>query len=85
MVQGLLPLPGGGDEHGEVLLGLLLADVLLEGFGAQGHLPGVLLQEGLGHNGILINVISKVDAQMLTSLFLLPRGAPCACLTSPSS
>ena len=69
VVQGLLPLPGGLDEDRQVLLRLLLADVLRQGLGAQGAFLGVLRQEGLGHNGLLVNIISKVDAQNVTSLF----------------
>ena len=67
VVQGLSPLLGGLDEHGQVVLRLLLADILPQGLGPEGPLLGVLLQERLGHDGLFIDVVSKVDAHGFTS------------------
>ena len=52
MVQGLVPELGRVDEHGEVLLGLFLADVLGQALGAQGSLPLVLRQRAEVINGV---------------------------------
>ena len=73
VVQGLSPLLGGLDEHGQVVLRLLLADILPQGLGPEGPLLGVLLQEGLGHDGLFINVGPEINAQVLTLLFTLCR------------
>ena len=61
------------DEDGEVALGLLLPDVFAERFRAQRALLRVLAQEGLGHDGLFINVGPEINAQVLTLLFTLCR------------
>ena len=68
VVQGLLPLAGGFNKDGKVFLGLLLSDVFFQGLRPQGALLGVLLEESLCHQRLLIDIISKVDAQTITSL-----------------
>ena len=45
MVQRLRPAAGRLDENGQILLGLLLADVFPQGVGAQGQLAAVLRQD----------------------------------------
>jgi hypothetical protein len=71
MVQGLLTLSGGLDEDGEIPLGLLLADVLPEALRPERTLLGILLEKGLGYNGLFVDIASKIDTQSLTSpLFL---------------
>ena len=67
VVQGLLPLPGRLDENGEIFLGFLLADILPQALRPQRTLLGVFLEKCLRHNGFLIDIASKVDAQTLTS------------------
>ena len=67
VIQGFVPALGGLDEDGELLPGPLLADVLREGLGPQGGFLGILRQKGLGHNGILIDVISEIDAHRYPS------------------
>ena len=68
VVQRFLPLPGGLNEDAQILLGLFLTDVLRQGLGSQRGFLGVLRQKGLGHDGLLVNIISKVDAHSFTSL-----------------
>ena len=68
MVQRFLPLPGGLNEDAQILLGLFLTDVLRQGLGPQRGFLSVLCQKGLGHDRLLVNIISKVDAQNVTSL-----------------
>ena len=74
MVQGLLAHFRRLDEDLQVALGLLLADVLPEGLGAQGKLPLVLPGQGGGHQGLqLLGVKSsagKINAQSVTSFIL---------------
>ena len=72
MVQGLMAHFGRLDEHLQVALGLLLADVLPEGPGAQGPLVLVLPGEGGGHQGLvqLLGIkfcVGKVDCHGFTS------------------
>ena len=68
MVQRLRPAAGRLDEDGQVLLGLLLADVLPQGVGPQGQLAAVLRQEALGYKRLLVDVRSKVNAHASASL-----------------
>ena len=68
MVQRLRPAAGRLDENGQILLGLLLADVFPQGVGAQGQLAAVLRQEALGNKGLLVNIRSEVDAHGPASL-----------------
>ena len=70
VVQRFLPLPGGLNEDAQILLGLFLTDVLRQGLGSQRGFLGVLRQKGLGHDRLLVNIISKVDAHSFTSLSL---------------
>ena len=68
VVQRFLPLPGGLNKDAQILLGLFLTDVLRQGLGPQRGFLGVLRQKGLGHDRLLVNIISKVDAHSFTSL-----------------
>ena len=67
VVQGLVPPLGRLNEDRELLPGPFLANVLREGFGAEGGFLGILRQEGLGYDGILIDVISEINAHGLPS------------------
>ena len=49
-------------EYIEILLGFGLSDVLFECMGTQRKLPVVLGLKGSGHQGILKNIISKINA-----------------------
>lgn len=73
MVQGLSTFLGGLNKNGQIVLGLLLADIFPQRLGPQRSLLGVFLQEGLGHNRLLIDVASKINAQSATSLSLRTR------------
>ena len=59
MVQGLVPELGRVDEHGEVLLGLFLADVLDEALGAQGGLPSSSGRRAEVINGVWLSSWEK--------------------------
>ena len=67
VVQGLVPPLGRLNEDRELLPGPFLANVLREGFGAEGGFLGILRQEGLGYDGILIDVIPEINAHGLPS------------------
>ena len=67
MVQRLRAAAGGLDEDGEVLLGLLLSDVLLQCAGTQGRFAGVLVQKRFGDDRLLIDVRAEVDAHAVPS------------------
>ena len=61
------------DEHGQVALGLLLTDVLLQGMGTQGLLLRILRQKGGGDDRLFVDVASVVNAHAVPSLT-----SPCA-------
>ena len=67
MIQWFRSLLGSSDKNGQILLGLLLSNIFVQGLWAQSHLAAVLLQKGLSDNGFLINIVSKINAQLLTS------------------
>ena len=69
VIQGLPPHPGGLDEYLQIALGLLLADVLPQGFGPQGALVLILPGQGRGDQGLLCLKagVGKINAQVLTS------------------
>ena len=75
VVQRFAPHFGRLDEDLQVALGLLLADVLPEGLGAQGILPLVLPGQRGGYKGLqLLGVqpaAGKINAQNFTSYFQL--------------
>ena len=67
MIQGLVPSLGRLDEDGELFPCPLLADILRKGLGPEGGFLGVLRQESLGHDGILVDVIPEINAHGLPS------------------
>ncbi|MFR4336452.1 MAG: hypothetical protein ACLT3D_11455 [Lawsonibacter sp.] len=71
VVQRLVPHLGRLDEHLQIALGLLLADVLPEGLGPQGVFSLVLPGEGGGHQRLQVLILifrsGKVDRQRFTS------------------
>ena len=76
MVQGLMAHLGRLDEHLQVSLCLLLADVLPEGSGPKRILPLVLPGERGGHQRFtrLLTVkfyVGKIDCHGFTSCFIL--------------
>ena len=76
MVQGLMAHLGRLNEHLQVALGLLLADVLPQGPGPQGVLPLVLPGEGGGHQGLLQPLrfkfcVGKINGHRSTSCSLV--------------
>ena len=77
VVQGLSPLLGGLDEHGQVVLRLLLADILPQGLGAQGTLVLVIPRQRCGDERLLglKPGIGKVNAQVCS----LPHSDVDAC------
>ena len=67
MIQRFLPLPGRLNKNAQILLGLFLTDVLRQSLGPQRGFLSVLRQEGLGHDGLLVNIVSKINAHSVTS------------------
>ena len=55
------------DEDGQVLLGLLLADVFLQRFGAQGSLPRVLAEERFGNDRLFVQLRAEINAHVRPS------------------
>ncbi len=76
VVQGLAAHLGRLDEHLQIALGLLLADVLPQGLGPEGVLPLVLPGEGGGHQGLVQRLrlkvcVGKIDCHGFTSCLMV--------------
>ena len=67
VIQRFRAAAGGFNEDRQVLLGLLLPDVLRQCVGTQGCLAGVLSEERLGDNRLLVDVCAEVDAHAVPS------------------